>query len=277
MDFYITKYQSKMMEAVTPLFQTMLGGIQRLQQQEQQEDEEGKLQEAAAQASDTTIPPHKKRKRKEDLARRARRVCIRLASMANRCFWLSTCEVTVHILTGGDCLQSHNNVRLLTRQLQWAMQQCKRQLNHEALHEDISPQERSVQAVTVRARTSVDGDGTLQPVEDGDEDDVELVDMQASTTSTNISDDFVHREEKLQTMPFYVYRMCVRRILRPGRARAKDPTIFPFATHYALSNNYVQEVILHNINVPTIDGFQCPTWNEDPEQNSLLKAFLFTP
>ena len=59
MDFYITKYQGKMMEALTPLFQTMLGGIQRLQQQEQQEDEEGKLQEATAQASDTTIPPHK--------------------------------------------------------------------------------------------------------------------------------------------------------------------------------------------------------------------------
>ena len=40
MDFYITKYQGKMMEALTPLFQTMLGDIQRLQQQEQQEDEE---------------------------------------------------------------------------------------------------------------------------------------------------------------------------------------------------------------------------------------------
>ena len=35
MDFYITKYQGKMMEALTPLFQTMLGGIQRLEQQEQ--------------------------------------------------------------------------------------------------------------------------------------------------------------------------------------------------------------------------------------------------
>ena len=198
--------------------------------------------------------------------------------MANRCFWLSACEVTVHILTGGDCLQSHNNVRLFTRQLQWAMQQCKRQLNHEALHEETSTHERSVQAVTVLARTSVDGDGAAQPFEDEDrDDDVEIVDMHASTTSTNTSDDFAHRGRKLQTMPFYVYRMYVRRIPRPGRARANDPTIFPFETHYALSSNYVQEVILHNINVPTIDGFQCPTWTADPEQNSLLKELLFTP
>jgi hypothetical protein len=98
MDFYITKYQGKIMEALTPLFQTMLGGIQRLEQQEQQEED----------------PPHKKRKTMEDLERRARQVCIRLASMANRCFWLSACEVAVHILTAGDCLQSHNNLRLFT-------------------------------------------------------------------------------------------------------------------------------------------------------------------
>ena len=87
------------MESLTPLFQTMLGGIQRLDQQKQQEDEEGKVQASTAQEADSTNPPHKKRKTKEDLARRARRVCRRLASMANRCFWLSTCEVTARVLT----------------------------------------------------------------------------------------------------------------------------------------------------------------------------------
>jgi len=182
-------------------------------------------------------------------------LCIRLASVANRCFWLSSAEVTVHILTGGDCLQSHNNVRLFTKQLQWMMHQCKRQLNHEALQTETTPQERSIQAVTVRARTTVDDDGE----ENDADDDLEILDVHASGTSTNISDDFAHRGDKLRTMPFYIYRMYVRRILRPGRARATDPTIFPFTAHYALSSNYVQEVILHNINIPTIDGFQCPT------------------
>ncbi|MCP4003312.1 MAG: hypothetical protein GY725_03870, partial [bacterium] len=33
----------------------------------------------------------------------------------------------------------------------------------------------------------------------------------------------------------------------------------------------------HHAHVPTIDGFQCPTVVQDPEQNALLKAILFTP
>jgi hypothetical protein len=40
MDFYITKYQGKMMESLTPLFQTMTSGIHRLEAQEAQEAEE---------------------------------------------------------------------------------------------------------------------------------------------------------------------------------------------------------------------------------------------
>ena len=116
MDFYITKYQGEMMQELTPLFQTMVSGIHRLEETEKQEEEE--LKATMAQQDDGTSPHPKKRKTQEDLARRARRVCIRLASMANRCYWLSACEVTVHILTGGDCLQSHNNQRLFTRQLQ---------------------------------------------------------------------------------------------------------------------------------------------------------------
>ena len=113
MDFYITKYQGKMMESMTPLFQSMLGGMQRLEQQEREEQEEQArkvLSEAGADGEDQTLA--KRRRTCEDLTRRARRVCIRLASMANRCFWLSTTEVALHILTGGDCLQSHHNVGL---------------------------------------------------------------------------------------------------------------------------------------------------------------------
>ena len=75
-------------------------------------------------------------------------------------------------------------------------------------------------------------------------------------------------------MPFYVYRMYVRRIPKP---RASSPTIFFFEPHYALARSYAQEVVLVNINVPSIDGFQCPTVEQDPEQNALLKAILFSP
>ncbi|MDA8609366.1 hypothetical protein N9L19_00465 [bacterium] len=218
----------------------MVSGIHRLEETEKQEEEE--LKATMAQQDDGTIPQPKKRKTQEDLARRARQVCIRLASMANRCYWLSACEVTVHILTGGDCLQSHNNQRLFTRQLQWAMQHCKRQLNHEAARDDMPQKEQSVQAVAMQVRMPDKSDGgALQPAQGYAEDgDVEIVDMHACITSTNISDDFAHRGSRLRTMPFYVYRVYVRRILKPARARAKGPTIFVFDEHYQLLRNYVQ-------------------------------------
>ena len=136
MDFYITKYQGKMMESVTPPFHSKLGGMQRLEQQEREEQEEEArkvLSEGGADGEDQTMA--KRRRTCEHVARRAWRLCIRLASMANRWFWLPTIEVALHILTGGDCLQSHHNVRLFTRQLQWACQQCKRLLNHEVAGE----------------------------------------------------------------------------------------------------------------------------------------------
>ena len=151
MDFYITKYQGKMMESMTPLFQSMLAGMQRLEQQEREEQEEEArqvLSEGGADGEGRTLA--KRRRTVEDLARRARRVCIRLASMANRCFWLSTTEVVLHILTGGDCLQSHHNVRLFTRQLQWACQQCKRLLNDEGAGEAQQDEQLPIQAVRIR-------------------------------------------------------------------------------------------------------------------------------
>ena len=151
MDFYITKYQGKMMESMTPLFQSMLSGMQRLEQQEREEQEEEArkaLSEGGADGGDQTLV--KRRQTRDDLARRARRVCIRLASMANRCFWLSTTEVALHILTGGDCLQSHHHQRLFTRQLQWACQQCKRLLNHEGAEEVQQGEQLPIQAVRIQ-------------------------------------------------------------------------------------------------------------------------------
>ena len=79
------------------------------------------------------IASKKRRKTAEELERRARRVTMRLASMGNRCFWVSAAELVLHMLTDGDCLQSHRHQRIFTRHLQWAMQQCKRQLNQQCL------------------------------------------------------------------------------------------------------------------------------------------------
>jgi hypothetical protein len=194
--------------------------------------------------------------------------------MANRCYWLSTTEITTHILTGGDALQSHHNMRLFTRQLQWAMQQCKRVVNKEAPLEDIAQGQQSIQTARLWLRTPADDQGgAAQPADD----DVEVIGMDTCTTSTNTSDDFTHRGPQLQTMPLYVYIMYVRRVPSRGVSRVNDPRFFEYEEHYPLANTYIQEVTLHCMNVPTVDGFQCPTWEQDSEQNSLLKSLLFTP
>ena len=172
MDFYITKYQNKMMESLTPLFLAMTHGIQRLERQEQLEEEEAKNR-----SEETEALPEEQRHRQtlEDLSRRARRVCIRLASMANRCFWLSASEVAIHILTDGDCLQTHTNQRIFTRQLQWIMQECKRSLNKEPLQGPLDDTMQTVQAVRLTVSTQ---DGSNENATDdaeqliGDEDPV---------------------------------------------------------------------------------------------------------
>ena len=114
------------MESLTPLFKPMTEGVHRLEQQEQQEEMEAESARNTVAEQTGFEAAVKKQKTKDDIARRARRLTIRLASMANRCFWVSAAELTVHILTDGDCLQSHNNITIFTRQLQWAMQQCKK-------------------------------------------------------------------------------------------------------------------------------------------------------
>ena len=190
--------------------------------------------------------------------------------------WVSAAELTVHILTDGDCLQSHNNLTIFTKTLQWAMQQCKRHLNNEAVEDEPEQALRCVQTVAVHVPVENE-DEENQDADGGQDGDLNISKIEACTRSTNASDDYAHRGTKLWNMPFYVYRMCVRRIPRPSRIKARSPTIFSFVPHYSLAASYAQEVILINISVPTVDGFQCPTVEQDAEQNALLKSILFPP
>ena len=139
-------------------------------------------------AADETVmgPAPKQQKTIEDIARRARLRTIRLASMANRCFWVSAAELTVHILTDGDCLQSHNNIIIFTRQLQWAMQQSKELLNNETRGQEPQQALGNVQTVAVHVL------GTDQDGDDAQDGDVEISKVAACTHSTNASDDVAH-------------------------------------------------------------------------------------
>ena len=310
MDFHITKYQGKMMQSLTPLFQTMTDGLHRLAEEEKAEDakaEKDRLQNAQA----------KRRKTDADVKYRARRVTIRLASMANRCYWLSCAEVAVHILTNGDCLQSHCHQRLFTRQLQWALQECKRHLNKESGSDTSKKQDRcgtglleiqmriphsgDAPQLTVDANAQLPTlsdndvlmDGVSQPVHgpysdhhavDGDAlpnttqstGDPDVVNMFSRTNTANASDDYAHRGPTLHSMPFYVYIAHVRPHAR-GKPLPRHGQVIEFEQHYSKFKSYVQVVRLTDINIPTIDGFQCPTWQQDPEQNSLLMQILCFP
>ena len=115
------------------------------------------------------------------------------------------------------------------------------------------------------------------PSDEEQVDDAEVYNMEICTKSTNEADNYAHRGAHLQSMPFYVYRMYVRRVLKRSKGNRGGARFFAFEEHYAMAPRYEQEVLLTRMSIPTIDGFHCPTWAQDPEQNSLFKALLFTP
>ena len=363
------------MQSLTPLFQTMTAGLHRLAEEEKAEDE--KAEEERIQNEES-----KRRKTPASIKKRARRVTIRLASMANRCYWLSCAEVAVHILTGGDCLQSHCHQKLFTRQLQWAMQECKRHLNKESSTDEAKKQDRcgtGLMKIQVRiqepndvtqcnngnrhganecaansatrelyqdldavlghgpeedmvAQEVIDADAehdsqnvvatpddhevanefaansstrelyqaldalpghgpeedmVAQEVIDADAqhdpqnvvatpDDHEVVNMFSLTNTANSADDYAHRGAVLLAMPYYCYTAHVRIVAR-GNPLPRNGQVLEFEKHYVKFKSHIQVVRLSDWNIPTIDGFQCPTWQQDPEQNSLLMELLCFP
>ena len=149
MYYYIAKYQSKMMEALVPLLKSLLPGIQRLAAEQQEEEAQEENNRRRAEETPGEEPQNRSsgRTTEEQLRARARKHVLRLASAANRCYWLSTCEVAIQIITGGDCVQSHKNERLFTRQLAWAFQECKRFLNNKGT-EATEPEEMQSSALS---------------------------------------------------------------------------------------------------------------------------------
>ena len=65
MDFYITKYQGKMMQSLTPLFVSMTKGVRKLEEQENEAQD-------AKQQLEPAEPAIKKRKTQDDYKRLAR-------------------------------------------------------------------------------------------------------------------------------------------------------------------------------------------------------------
>ena len=66
--------------------------------------------------------------------------------------------------------------------------------------------------------------------------DADVENMEVCTTSTNTADDYAHRGAHLQTMPFYVYRMYVRRVLKRSKAKDGGARFFAFEEHYVMAH-----------------------------------------
>ena len=94
------------------------------------------------------------------------------------------------MLYGSDDLQTRHNTRAVARQMQWAMQQCKRQLNGEAGLEDMSQNKQTLQTVDVKPLADVDSSGGAPQPTDEAGDDVEVEEMNVFTASTHASNDF---------------------------------------------------------------------------------------
>ncbi len=270
MDFYITKYQGKMVQSIAPLFQALVPGIRRLEEEDNAREEltaEARKQAEEAGAESEAQARRKQRRTTEDARRLARRVCIRMASTANRCYWLSTAEVDVQILTGGGCLQSHNHQRLFTRQLQFATHadvdaharvtqleaedeqpSSDVQNEHRQVVATLRLQDEELRAAAAQPRAEGDettlhlqdeerGAGAAQPgaedeqaLSDVEGEDVDVIEAVSSTSSTNAADDFAHRGPTLQSMPNYICRMYVTRIRRRA-ARTRAASMFAQVVH----------------------------------------------
>ena len=54
-------------------------------------------------------------------------------------------------------------------------------------------------------------------------DEAEVDNMETCTKSTSTADDYAHRGPELESMPFYVYKMYVRRVLKKSKGTASVP------------------------------------------------------
>ena len=105
-DFYMTKYAAKAQQVLSSALAPLIQGLRRFELEEAEEGEKPERERAIAKLR-------------------------RLMFSANRCHWFSATELTVYILTGGHCINTHQDQVMFTARAHYMMQQCKRTLNGE--------------------------------------------------------------------------------------------------------------------------------------------------
>ena len=89
-DYYMTKYQSKAQQLLSGAMGPITAGLRRFEA------------EAQAPADVEDAPPGE-----TSMAALARAKLRRMVFSANRSHWFSACELTIFVLTGGRCVQTH--------------------------------------------------------------------------------------------------------------------------------------------------------------------------
>ena len=188
-DYYITKYQGKPLAQMQNLLSNMALGLRRLEEEE----------EASVQASGAG----------QSAQERARKATLKIACAANRCSWISCCEMASFIRTGGDARKTHRAVQVFLSRPMYILKECQRLLQQPA-HQLIEAPDvreeayRSLDVIAVDATMSCmtgeasDGTAPQRPRDAEEEEDEEDAGDEESHGGSEGSDDQESKENEAE-------------------------------------------------------------------------------
>ena len=104
----MTKYQSKAQQALSAAMIPITEGLRRFEAE-----------------SELRVPEE------ASLASLARAKLRHMVFSANKSHWFSGCELTIYVLTGSHCLQTHRSKEIYLGRPRYTMHECRRLLNGE--------------------------------------------------------------------------------------------------------------------------------------------------
>ena len=140
-DYYITKCQGKPLAQMQNLLFNMALGFRQLEEEEEATVDAGGVAQRAQE--------------------RARRVTLKIVCAANRCSWVSCCEMASFIRTGGDARRTHRPVQIFLSRPMYLLKECQRRLQRparEPLIRGTRYSRRELSACRCRSPCGIDGE-----------------------------------------------------------------------------------------------------------------------
>jgi hypothetical protein len=288
---YVAEYATKKFQSARDLLPQLHKGLARLAV-ERKEAEEAGLSDGASIAQ---------------LTRQwAYRTLLRMCTSMQRCVAKSRCEMAYQLLFQRECFATHvPYVMYVGNPLHSARQERCADPNVDAPALDEAEAAVPILGVVEEAevgdasRTELATDGLAPVAADaaepgpggavggdvGDDPDGgrprkarRVARRVAFGEGTSQKDDFVHRGHlaPLAQMGLYVYSRCVRRLPKNQVASRATGCIYPFAEHYVMHADHVQELRLADVPVQPA-GLYVPPCAQRREENALVRLILFSP